>query len=89
MIFILSLNTNVGQGHVMHILPRHRTNATRVQLSTQYLITKGYCVELYHMVSGSAVLTVKTRGEDYIERSIAAATMETKVIAPIQPSETM
>ena len=70
----------------MHILPRMRTNLARVLLRTDYRVTDGYCVELYHMLTGPAVLTVKTRGEDYIERNIVSTKIEAKVVVrlPLQ-----
>ena len=77
---VITSCTTAEQGHVMHILPRLRQNRARVQLRTDYRVTDGYCLELYHLMTGPAVLTVKTRGEDYIERNIVSTEMETKVI---------
>ena len=64
----------------MYILPRQRTSPARALLRTEYRITSGYCMELYHIITGDAVLTVKTRGEDYVERNVASVTIETKVV---------
>ena len=64
----------------MHILPRPRSSPARSQLRTDYRVTDGYCLELYYIIRGSAVLSVKTRGEDYLERNIASATIASKVM---------
>ena len=77
---VIASCTTAEQGHVMHILSRLRQNRARVQLRIDYRVTDGYCLELYHLMTGPAVLTLKTRGEDYIERNSVSTEMETKVI---------
>ena len=68
------------------MLPRMRTNPARAQLATDYHVTDDYCIELYYMITGPAILTVKTRDEDYIERNITSATVHSKVMAHILQS---
>ena len=63
----------------MHIRPSLLTNPTPGQLRADYRVTNGYCMELYHVISGPGVLTLKARGEDYIERDIASVISDNKV----------
>ena len=64
---------------MMYLMPRDNLDSARAQLTTDYRVTDGYCVELYHVIKGTAVLTVKTRGEDNIERTIATTIIQTQV----------
>ena len=73
---------------MMHILPRLRSTSARAQMSTDYLVTSGFCIEVYHMITGSAVLSLKTRGEDYMESNIASVSLDHKVILHQQPCDT-
>ena len=71
---------------MMIMLPRMRTHPARAQLTTHYHVTDDYCMELYHMITGPAILTIKTRDEDYRERNITSATVATKVMAQVLKS---
>ena len=59
----------------MHILPHQRSTPARAVMRSAYLMTDGYCIEVYHMITGSAVLILKTRGEDYMERNITSTSV--------------
>ena len=65
----------------MYVMPRERMSFAHARLTTDYRVTDGYCVELYYVISGAAVLTVKIRGEDNIERNIASTTTANEVNA--------
>ena len=64
---------------MMYLMLRDDLVPVRAQLTTDYRVTDDYCVELYHVIKGTAVLTVKTRGEDNIEGVIRTATTQTQV----------
>ena len=63
----------------MSVILRERLSPGRAQLTTDYRVTDGYCVELYHIISGPAILTVKVRGLDNRDRPIATTTMSPEV----------
>ena len=66
----------------MYVMLRERLSLARARLTTGYRVTDDYCLELYHIISGYAVLNVKTQGEDNIEHIIATTTtvMEVTVL---------
>ena len=65
-----------GVGHVMRIVVNKRSTASHARMATDYLFTTGQCMEFYYMLEGVSSVQVNGRGEDLIERKLAASNIE-------------